>query len=638
MRSRLIVMLTLAAILAVGTITAVPAFAHHRDGHTANCHIFTSSPFCQVAQAEDDDSDDKDNRSKGKDNRNNRPSFLLDDDDSKNDDSVRNTFVGSLDFSAQGIALTREGNGLSMADASLELSGNVFRIEGNHARADLSGELQIGTRTYDIDAEAKVKSKNVMTIEIKGWSFGEQRLILKGYLFPTDTNNNNEWTFVAQQTGKFGGRTGLYAMTGDAMLTATLPPTGDKNALSHFTISTIGDQMAGNEFTFTVTAINGFGNTKTDFTGTVTLSTNDGNSPNPSNAAPIFTPASHTFVAADNGQFAFKAKLFNAKSGVTITAASGGKTGTSNMFSVLPASINSVQVTPATAGVAPGGTQNFEAKAFDQYSNQVVTTFSWDVSPETGFGSVSPTSSAATTTFTAAASVTDPITGTVTASAGGKTGSSNVTVGAVPGVLHHFNISPIPDQVAGTPFLFTVSAKDNTGATITTFSGTVNITTNNGNSPAPSNTPPAFSAMSHTFVPGDNGQFTFAATMYNAKTGVTITATDSADTTKTGTSNQFTVSPAAINSITVTTSDASMDEGETASLEAKAFDQYSNQVVTTFSWDVSPETGFGSVSPTSSAATTTFTAAASVTDPITGTVTASAGGKTGSVSLTVNPV
>jgi hypothetical protein len=394
--------------------------------------------------------------------------------------------------------------------------------------------------------------------------------------------------------------------------------------------------VVGNEFSFTVTAINGFGNTKTDYAGTVVVSTNDGSSPAPSNKAPEFTPTTHAFVSADNGQFTFKVKLYNAKSGVTITASGSGKSGTSNSFSVSPAAIDSIKVSPSSATVAPSGTQTFEAKAYDQFSNQVPTTFAWEASPATGFGSVSPTTSTGTTTFTAAA-VTSAVTGMVNATAGGKSGSSNVTVGAVPGILHHFDINPIGNQVAGTPFVFTVIAKDNTGATVTNYSGTANITTNNGNSPAPSNTPPSFSATSHTFVPGDNGQFTFAVTMYNAKTGVTITATDSADSTKTGTSNSFSVSPAAIDSITLTSSASSVTAGGTVNLEAKAYDQYSNQVATTFTWASNPTSDFGTLSPTSSTGTSTFTAAG-VTTSVTGTVSVTAGGKSNSLSLTVNPV
>jgi hypothetical protein len=613
MKSSLLVFLVLGTILVLGAVPTA-AFAHHREGHTANCPAFPASPNCQTAKIVQGGNDD----------------------DDSDDDKRTNTIVGSMYLKASGIALTRVNGGLIAADADLDLAGNLVRIEGNHARANLSGEIEIGNNSYEVHAQAKVKSGKVTTIDLRGDSFpGNERLILKGYLIQSQ-GDGNSWTFVAQNNGKFGGKTGLYAFKGQASITAPLPPTGDKNALSHFAISTIGNQVAGNEFSFTVTAINGFGNTKTDYTGTVVVSTNDGSSPAPSNKAPEFSPTSHAFVSADNGQFTFKAKMYNAKNGVTITASGSGKSGTSNTFTVSPAAIDSVKVSPTPATVAPSGTQSFEAKAYDQYSNQVATTFTWEASPATGFGSVSPTSSTGTTTFTAAA-VTSAVTGTVTATAGGKTGSSNVTVGAVPGILHHFDISPIGNQVAGTPFVFTVIAKDNTGATVTNYSGTANITTNNGNSPAPANTPPAFSATSHTFAPGDNGQFTFAVTMYNAKTGVTITATDSVDSTKHGTSNAFNVAPAAIDSITLTSSASSVTAGGTVNLEAKAYDPFSNQVSTTFTWEASPATGFGSVSPTSSTGTSTFTAA-DVTTSVTGTVSVTAGGKSNSLSLTVNPV
>ena len=625
MKATLPVMLALAIVLLFGSV-ATPAFAHHKEGHTANCHVFTGSPVCQGEDG---------NNVRG-DKRNNHDDDDGDDDDDENNNSRDRIFTGSIDFSAQGVALTRTNNGLDMADASLDLAGDTFRREGNHDRSNVTGELVIDSAVYDISAQARIKSGKITTIDIVGKSSDNQRLVLRGFLIPSDTDNGL-WSFVNFPAGKFGGKTKLFAMLGDVQLEGTLPPTGNKNALNHFEISTIGNQVAGNEFSFTVTAINGFGNVKTDFTGTATVSSNDGNSPAPSNTAPVFNPVSHTFVAGDNGQFTFKATLYNAKSGVTMTALSAGKTGTSNAFTVSPAAIDSVSVTPSPIGVPSGGTQTFEAKAFDQYSNQVSTTFAWEVSPVSGFGSVSPTSSTGTTTFTAE-TVSTPVTGTVKATAvGGENGSSNVTVGGVPGVLHHFDVSSIGNQVAGTPFIFTVTAKDNNGTTVPGFTGTVNITTNDGNSPAPSNTAPVFNPVSHTFVAGDNGQFTFAATLYNAKEDVTITATDSVDTAKTGTSSEFDVSPAAIDSVEVTSSATSVLSAGTATLEAKAFDQYSNQVSTTFAWEVSPASGFGSVSPTSSTGTTTFTAE-TVTEATPGTVKATAGGESDTASLTVNPV
>ena len=307
----------------------------------------------------------------------------------------------------------------------------LIRIEGNHIRADLGGELDIGDNSYAIDAQTKVKSGKITTTDIHGKS-GNERLILRGYLIPSETHSAL-WTFVAHQAGKFGGKTRLHAMIGDVELTATLPPSGgDKNELHHSAISTIGNQVAGNEFSFTVTAVNGFGNIKTDYTGTVTVSTNDGNSPAPSNKAPEFKPVTHSFVSSDNGQFTLVATLFNAKNDVTMTAADSvdtAKKGTSSSFIVSPAAIHSVDVTASAASVTVGGTVDLEANAYDVYSNEVSTTFAWTVDPTAG-GSVSPTSSAEDTTFTAAA-VSEQTIVTVKATASGKSDSATLTVNPV---------------------------------------------------------------------------------------------------------------------------------------------------------------------------------------------------------------
>lgn len=188
--------------------------------------------------------------------------------------------------------------------------------------------------------------------------------------------------------------------------------------------------MAGDEFSFTVTAIHGFGNTKTAYTGTVVVSTNDGSSPASSNRVPEFTPATHAFVSADNGQFTFAVTMYNAKTGVTITASGSGKSGTSNTFTVSPAATDSITLTSSASSVTAGGTVNLEAKAYDQYSDQVATTFTWASNPPSDFGTLSPTSSSGTSTFTAAG-VTTSVTGTVSVTAGGKSNSLSLTVNPV---------------------------------------------------------------------------------------------------------------------------------------------------------------------------------------------------------------
>lgn len=101
------------------------------------------------------------------------------------------------------------------------------------------------------------------------------------------------------------------------------------------------------------------------------------------------------------------------------------------------------------------------------------------------------------------------------------------------------------------------------------------MSTNDGNNSAPSNKAPQFTLDNQA-----NGQFTFVATLFNAKNDVTITAADSVDTAKKGTSNSFNVFPSAIHSVDVTPSAASVTAGGTVDLEAIAYDVYSNEVST----------------------------------------------------------
>ena len=107
----------------------------------------------------------------------------------------------------------------------------------------------------------------------------------------------------------------------------------------------------------------------------------------------------------------------------------------------------------------------------------------------------------------------------------GSTASAAITVQA----LHHFDFDVIGERHSGKSFVVTVRAKDAAGATITAFNGTVSLSVNSGTiSPTTSN----------TFT---NGVLTQAVTITGAyTTNQTITATGGSSS-KTGTSNAFTL-------------------------------------------------------------------------------------------------
>ncbi len=98
-----------------------------------------------------------------------------------------------------------------------------------------------------------------------------------------------------------------------------------------------------------------------------------------------------------------------------------------------PPVLTSITVSPASASVATGGTQQFSATALDQFGNPLSPqpAFTWSVS---GGGTIS-----ASGLFTAGSSAGGPF--SVTASSGSVSGSASVTVTAPP-VLTSITVSP----------------------------------------------------------------------------------------------------------------------------------------------------------------------------------------------------
>ncbi len=104
----------------------------------------------------------------------------------------------------------------------------------------------------------------------------------------------------------------------------------------------------------------------------------------------------------------------------------------------------------------------------------------------------------------------------------------NVTVREGTPTLDHFSIDPISDQKVGVPFSITVTAKDASDATVTSFTGTVDI-----------------SDLSGTISPTVSGNFssgvwTGSVTISSEYTADQITVTNSGGS-ETGTSNSFDV-------------------------------------------------------------------------------------------------
>ncbi len=131
-------------------------------------------------------------------------------------------------------------------------------------------------------------------------------------------------------------------------------------------------------------------------------------------------------------------------------------------------------------------------------------------------------------------------------------GSASVTVTAAATSRLAFTLFSA-QQTVGAGFGLILTAEDRYGNRATSYSGTVHFTTTDGN--APNGTAPVL-PPDYTFTGADAGQHTFSGiTLYNAGTA-TLTATDTAVASITGTSGTITVGPGAASGLAFTTEPA----------------------------------------------------------------------------------
>lgn len=115
----------------------------------------------------------------------------------------------------------------------------------------------------------------------------------------------------------------------------------------------------------------------------------------------------------------------------------------------------------------------------------------------------------------------------------------------VPGVATHFTVVAATPVMSGVPLPVIVTAYDSSGNVVTDYNGTIHFTSSDGAANLPGD---------YTFFPGDFGSRQFSPRL-NTLGNQTITVTDTANATITGTSNTITVQPSSSNLIVTRTDD-----------------------------------------------------------------------------------
>ena len=302
---------------------------------------------------------------------------------------------------------------------------------------------------------------------------------------------------------------------------ASMPARAQTNTLSQFVFNTVSSpQAAGSAFTVTITAKASNGNTITSYTGTNTLTASSG----------TITPTTTTAFVA--GIWTGQVTLSQAGTGISISTSGGGKSGTTNKITVNPGALARFIFNTISSPQTAGKTFSITITAKDANSN-TVTSYTGTNTLTTSLGTISQTSTSAFVAGVWTGSVSLSASGsgiTIGTSGSSKSGISNsFTVNA--GALDHFVFSNIDTQTAGTAFIITITAKDSSGNTVTSYTGTNTLSVSSGTiSPTSSGT---FSL----------GVWTGSVSLSTSGSGITIGTSGSS---KSGTSNLFTVNAVAL--------------------------------------------------------------------------------------------
>jgi len=298
------------------------------------------------------------------------------------------------------------------------------------------------------------------------------------------------------------------------------------------------------------------------------------------------------------------------------------------------ATLNSIAVTPTSASIPAGQTQQFHAVGnySDGTEQDLTNTVAWSTVP----GGIATMSTVTPGLAMGVAPGVTAVTPTLGSTPVLNTGSLTVTGGAV---ATHFSVAAPSTATAGTAINITVTALDASNHTVTGYAGTVHFTSTDGAATLPANA---------TLTSGAGN---FQATLKTIGPQ-TITATDTVSASITGTSGSITVSAGAATHFLVS-APATATAGTPINFTVTAKDA-ANNTVTTYagtvnfsssdaaatlpSSDVGLTNGVGNFQATlRTAGPQTMTATDTVTTSITGssgTITVSAAAL---VSIAVTP-
>jgi hypothetical protein len=316
---------------------------------------------------------------------------------------------------------------------------------------------------------------------------------------------------------------------------------------------------AGTAFGLTVTALDMYNQVATRYVGTVTFSSSD---------AGAVLPADYTYTAADAGVHTFPITLVTAGTRSVsfrdTTFITGAGIVTTN-FTVSPAAASTFQVAGFPSGTAGAG-GSFTVTAYDPYGN-VATGYGGTVHFSSSDAQANlpadATLTSGTGTFSATLKTagTQLLTATDTANANLTGTEAGITIS--PAAASTLQVGGFPAGMAGTSGNFNVTAYDPFGNVATSYNGTVHFCSSDARASLPADA---------TLTSGTG---TFSATLKT--TGAqSLTATDTANVSLSGTEGGIAVSPAAASSLLVTGFPSSVTAGVSGTFTVTAYDAFGN--------------------------------------------------------------
>ena len=527
-------------------------------------------------------------------------------------------WTGSLTVTKSGTAVTITATGSGQLGVSTSFTVNPSALS-TFVFSSISTPQTAGTAISGVTITAEDAEGNTVT------SYASSTTLTETGGGAGGTVTQSPVTFTS------GVWTGSLTVTkSGTAVTITATGSGQSGVSTSFTVNPAGASIfvvsgfpsptiAGVAHSIMVTAKDTYGNLATGYAGTVKITSSDSKAVLPpsdnltdgvgSFTVTLNTAGTQTIMATDT----LHSLINGSQTGITVNVASG-------IYFV-------VSGFPSTtvAGVAHSVT----VIAYDAYGNlatgyagtvKITSSDSKAVLPPSdnltdGVGSF-------TVTLNTAGTQTIMATDTVNSSINGL--QNGITVNA--GGLDHFAFSFVGPQTAGAPFSVTITAKDSSNNTVTSYSGTPTLSCSAG-SITPSSATGGF----------ESGIWIGSVTVTIAGSGVTITTTDGSYS---GASNSFTVNPGVLDHFVFNTV-ATQTVGFAFSITVTAKDAYGN-TVTSYTGTPSLTCSAGSISPNTMDAFVSGVGSTSVTVTTAGSgvtiTTTTDGTHTGtSNSFVVNP-